>query len=435
MDYLTYCSRKSVVCGRKKYVKQRKNKIVMKKMMKTIILCLVCLLPSVAMAQSDTVSTKKVYNRGWYAGLQGGVAYGVNTFSSFGNDKTNTGWTGGIYVGYIFNSLISLEANASLGQMTLSERECCNERGYFLGTDWKRYKYVPAGMAGYYYSDLESDVFMQRYGLKLNFNVLGLFNRTRDSRWRFELSPAVYAVGTNADISQKENGEAVAEDVDNWHIGLGGSAALSFAITNNLNLGIYGGCTFLTGPKVMDGMPELHHDNYIVDGGLRLAWHFGAKRQVKQPVETAPVVIIEHKVDTVYIPQPVKEPVVEEVKEIVVKDEDETDPTTLDERFPIVYFRFNSIWVDPKERKKIREIADLMRNNKDMRVKITGWGCKIGGEEVNKRVSLQRAKAVKTELVRLMIPASRIEVEGLGIKHDVQKNSDARITTTREIKK
>lgn len=405
----------------------------MKKTIKSFFVCLLCLLPTLASAQSDSIAMEKVYNRGWYVGAQGGTAFGVNTFSSFADDKTRLGWTAGLYGGYIFNSLISLEANASWGKMTLAERGCCNERGYFLGSDWNRYKYVPAGMAGHYYQDLKSEVFMQRYGLKLNFNLLGLFNKTKDSSWRIELSPAVYAVGTSADVMTKEGDVAVREDIDNWHLGVGGNAAISYAVTKNLNLGIYGGCTFLTGPKVMDGMPELHHDNYIIDGGVRLAWNFGAQRPVKREVET-PIVVIEHKVDTVYVPK-VVEKVVEKTIELTTKDNDVTDPSVLDERFPIIYFSFNSVWIEPNERAKVRAIADLMKANKDMNIKITGWGCKIGGEEVNKRVSRKRAEAVKTLLVRMMVPASRIEIEGLGIKHDVQKNTDARIATTREIGK
>lgn len=405
----------------------------MKKTIKSFIVCLLCLLPALAPAQSDSVAMEKVYDRGWYVGVHGGTAFGVNTFSSFADDKTRLGWTAGLYGGYIFNSLLSVEATASWGKMTLAERGCCNERGYFLGSDWNRYKYVPAGMAGYYYQDLKSEVFMQRYGLKFNFNVLGLFNRTKDSHWRIELSPAVYAVGTSADVMTKEGDVAVGEDVDNWHLGVGGNAAISYAVTNNLNLGIYGGCTFLTGPKVMDGMPELHHDNYIIDGGVRLAWNFGAQRPVKKEVET-PIVVIEHKVDTVYVPK-VVEKIVEKTIELTTKDKDDTDPSVLDERFPIIYFSFNSVWIEPSERAKVRAIADLMKANKDMNIKITGWGCKIGGDEVNKRVSKRRAEAVKTLLVKMMIPASRIDVEGLGIKHDVQKNTDARIATTREIGK
>ena len=406
----------------------------MEKTIKSFIVFLLCLLPSFASAQTDSIETEVVYDRGWYVGAQGGVSFGVNSFSSFANDKTRYGWNGGIFVGYMFNDILSLEASAGLGKFTLAERDCCNERGYFLGSDWNRYKYVLSGMTGHYYKDLASEVFTQRYGLKLNLNVLGLFNRTKDSRWRINLSPAVYAVGTSADIKTLADDEVVREDIDNWHLGVGGSAEVSYAITKHLNLGIYGGVTFLTGPKVMDGMPELHHDNHIIDGGLRLAWNFGATRPVKK---VEPSVVFQTVVDTVYIPQPVVQPVVEQEKvvEVAVKEEDDTDHTALDERFPIVYFSFNSVWIEPKEKSKVREIAAFLKANPDMRVRISGYGCKIGGEEVNKRVSLMRAKAVKTMLVSLLVPASRIEVEGLGIKHDVQKNTDARIVTTREIVK
>ncbi len=78
-------------------------------------------------------------------------------------------------------------------------------------------------------------------------------------------------------------------------------------------------------------------------------------------------------------------------------------------------------------------IADIMKANPEMRVRITGWGDEIGGEEVNKRVSLQRAEAVKRMLGKWLIPAERVEAVGAGIAHDAQSREEARHAATIEI--
>lgn len=422
----------------------------MKRTIKSFVVFLLSLLPAVSFAQADAAETNgspaaaqsdtTVYDRGWYVGAQGGVSFGVNTFSSFANDKTRFGWNGGLFVGYMFNDILSAELSAGFGKMTLAERACCNDRGYFLGSDWNRYKYVLPGMTGHYYNDLTSEVFLQRYGMKLNFNVLGLFNRTKDSRWRLELSPAVYAVGTSADIKTLSDETVVREDISNWHLGVGGSAQISYAITKNLNLGLFGGVTYLTGPNVMDGLPELHHDNHVIDGGIRLTWNFGARRPIKRNI-TAPI-IIKQVVDTVYVPQQTTElPAVQDsvaedsaAQDSVADDENDSE-LVIDERFPLIYFSFNRVFVARSEIYKVKKIAAFLKANPNVRVKVCGYGCKIGGEEANKRVSLMRAQDVKHRLVGMHIPESRIEVEGRGIKHDVQNNSDARIVATIEILK
>ncbi len=76
--------------------------------------------------------------RGWYVGLQGGMPFGVSTFSSFGYDKTRPGWVAGLYGGYRFNNILSAELAAKYGWMSLYEQNCCAGRGYRLGSDSTR---------------------------------------------------------------------------------------------------------------------------------------------------------------------------------------------------------------------------------------------------------------------------------------------------------
>lgn len=139
----------------------------MKKRNYILLLCiLLCAAP--LMAQDASENTKFP---GWYVGLQGGVPFGVSQFSSFGFDKTRAGFSGGVYGGYRFNPVLSLEAQAIFGKMSMSQRDCCISGNYWLGSDGVRYHAPVLGMEGWDYAGLKSSVTTQRYGLQLNADV------------------------------------------------------------------------------------------------------------------------------------------------------------------------------------------------------------------------------------------------------------------------
>lgn len=211
----------------------------------------------------------------WYAGIQGGMPFGVSAMSSFGADRTTPGWSAGIYGGYRFNPVLSLELQAAWVLLTMNRRDCCPD--YWMGTDGFRYEAAVAGMDGWYMSALQSRTFIQRYAAQLNVNLLGFFRATRDSRWSLDLSPHVAAVGTEADFRLTDGKADVLQGSARWHFGAGGNVQASYSFPYGLQLGIYTGMTWLSG-KPMDGTPEhLHKANYVWETGLRLGWSFGAK--------------------------------------------------------------------------------------------------------------------------------------------------------------
>ena len=114
---------------------------------------------------------------------------------------------------------------------------------------------------------------------------------------------------------------------------------------------------------------------------------------------------------------------------------EETALTEQEEKvqYPIVYFAFNSTQLAESEYYKIQEIADKMKANNSISIRITGWCDPIGSQDVNRRISLLRAKTIMNALEMLQIPTERIEIVGGGIKHDAPNNTEARITTIEEI--
>ena len=217
----------------------------------------------------------------WYGGFEGGVPFGVSTFSSFGADKTRAGYALGLFGGYRFNSVLSAELSAKWGKTNLSARDCCTEGGYWLGADGVTYHAPVAGFGGADYADLKSTVKLQQYGLRLNVNLLGLFRSLRDSRWKLELSPMIAAVGTKADVKTIEECKSIISDKSRWHLGAGGNLQASYAVTDRLSLGLYSGITCLTG-KGMDGVSEHIHDgNLLWESGVRIGWTFSKRKEVK----------------------------------------------------------------------------------------------------------------------------------------------------------
>lgn len=209
----------------------------------------------------------------WYVGVQGGVPFAVSAYTAFGSDKTRAGWSAGIYGGYRFNSVLSVELQAAFGHANLASRSCCPD--YWIGADGSLYEGNVAGGTGWNWHDLKSRVSMQRYGVQLNVNVLGFFNRTKDSRWTLQVSPLLMAYGTQADLQSIASGQTVYEGGTRWHLGVGGNLQAGYALTEHINIGIYTGLTHLTG-KPLDGTPEyLHKENFIWESGLRLGWYFG----------------------------------------------------------------------------------------------------------------------------------------------------------------
>ena len=235
---------------------------------------------SLAAAQSitgspvtETAATNPAAFR--YAGIQGGMPFGISAMSSFGADRTTPGWSAGIYGGYRFNPVLSLELQASWGRLVMNRRDCCPD--YWTGTDGNRYEAAVAGMDGWYMSALRSHTFVQRYAAQLNVNLLGFFRSTRDSRWSLDLSPHIAAIGTESDFRLVDGSTDVLQGGTRWHLGAGGNMQASYTFPIGLQIGVYTGMTYLTG-KPLDGTPRhLHKANCIWESGLRLGWSFGSK--------------------------------------------------------------------------------------------------------------------------------------------------------------
>ena len=383
-------------------------------------------------AKAEVKEDGKTGLQGWYIGVEGGMPFGFSTFSSFGHDKTRLGWAAGLYGGYRFNSIFSAELTAKYGEMNLSAQDCCVERNYWLGSDGVLYKAGVLGMDSWEYANLKSHVRMGRYGARVNVHLLGLFHQTADSRWDLAVSPHIYAVTTKADIQTISDDAKVMNGSTNWHLGYGADLQVGYQLTSCLKLGIYSGLTRLTGER-MDGMPEhLHKNNFVWESGVRLGINLSKKKNKIAETPSVPQKEVLQK--EVLQQEPTSSENVNQ-KETVDKAETKVAEQDIKESakvtFPVIYFTFNSIDIQQNEETKLNAILKTLKENPNMKVTVTGWCDTKGSVAVNKRISRQRAEAVKTWLAKNGIEANRITAIGNG-SDDTQDADKARRVETKD---
>ena len=368
-------------------------------------------------------------SKGWYLGVDGGLPFGLSTFSSFGHDKTHLGWAAGIYGGYRFNPIFSAELSARYGEVNLSAQDCCVERNYWLGSDGMLYKASVLGMDSWEYAQLKSHVRMGWYGARVHVNLLGLLRNTAHSRWTVAVSPHLYAVTTCADIQTLADNAEVMKGSTRWHLGYGASLRAGYQLTSNLNLGIYSGLTRLSGER-MDGMPEhLHKNNFVWESGIRLGFSFTkAKKRKMMETSTIPQPEVQQQLTT-----PEENTQQQETAEKADKAENKVAEQDIAEtpevKFPVIYFDFNRIAINPKEQSKLNEILHILKENPDMKVTVTGWCDTRGSVAVNRRISRQRAETLKAWLVKKGIAASRISAAGKGSDGSREAQKARRVET------
>lgn len=383
---------------------------------------------SFSFAKAEASDSNLPDSKGWYLGVDGGLPFGLSTFSSFGHDKTHLGWTTGIYGGYRFNPIFSAELSARYGEVNLSAQDCCVERNYWLGSDGMLYKASVLGMDSWEYAQLKSHVRMGWYGARVHVNLLGLLRNTAHSRWTIAVSPHLYAVTTCADIQTLADHAEVMKGSTRWHLGYGVSLQAGYQLTSNLNLGIYSGLTRLSGER-MDGMPEhLHKNNFVWESGIRLGISFSKKKNKIVETPSVPQTEVLHQ-DTILsenVNQKEKETVDKAETKVVEQDIKEPVKVT----FPVIYFSFNRITIRPSEVSKLKSILHILKENPEMKVTVTGWCDTKGSVAVNRRISRQRAQALKTWLVKRGIAASRISVVGKGSDGSREAPKARRVETT-----
>ncbi|OYT17280.1 MAG: hypothetical protein B7C24_03565 [Bacteroidetes bacterium 4572_77] len=88
-----------------------------------------------------------------------------------------------------------------------------------------------------------------------------------------------------------------------------------------------------------------------------------------------------------------------------------------------IYFAFNSTYITPAMQRDIATMAQVLKENKDLKLKIVGNSSNIGSPEYNKQLSLKRAEGVYALLTdEFGISADRLSMENKGLDDPLAKN-------------
>lgn len=164
------------------------------------------------------------------------------------------------------------------------------------------------------------------------------------------------------------------------------------------------------------------------ESGIRLGISFSKKKNKIVETPSVPQTEVLHQ-DTILsenVNQKEKETVDKAETKVVEQDIKEPVKVT----FPVIYFSFNRITIRPSEVSKLKSILHILKENPEMKVTVTGWCDTRGSVAVNRRISRQRAQALKTWLVKRGIAASRISVVGKGSDASRTAPKARRVETT-----
>ncbi len=337
------------------------------------------------------------YNGQWYIGKDGGIPFGVSSFSSFGSGNNKLGWSAGMYGGYYFNTAFGLEAYMLTGKVKLTSQSQYNI--FWLGKNDYVYIKQPSDLVGWRYDNLKGTVKMQIYGVRGNINILGLFNETKASRWMVGLLPQIALVGTKASFRTVDTNTKVIKHKTEWHMGVGGNLTVVYKIAKHWSLGIYSGITYLTG-KSLDSTPKFaNRDNYIWDSGVRINFIFSHKPRVIKKAEKY-IGVIE---DALHI-----EPVYRE--ETIVEDNNGNLQAIQVKEFPAITFPKNSVMIEHNQAYKINRMVRVLKKNPNAQILISGYADDADNLEQNIRRAKLRSQTVKRQLMSSNIKEELIQI-------------------------
>jgi len=103
---------------------------------------------------------------------------------------------------------------------------------------------------------------------------------------------------------------------------------------------------------------------------------------------------------------------------VQAKAQPDAKPTIMEH----LYFAKNSAEILPKSEGELIKLVNLMNNTPTMQIRVDGHTDESGTEDMNKKLSLQRAQAVVNFLVMFDVDATRMTYNGFGSTKPLAKN-------------
>ena len=392
----------------------------MKKLILTIALTLPLLIPGSALAQNYTQDIQqKDYQRNfynnysrWSIGVDAGISAVWGDLRSFSDDKTYIGGLFGINAAYQFTPTVGLRFSASYGFDKAGATS--KNKDFLIAPDGFTYNGPdPAPANAILYSQIYSKIKLLQFGLNTEININNLLAGNRNignRRWTFLVNPGVYLQYFKPalyfkDGGQKFNSSALHYD---WNFGLGGDAAIRFKASKVIDLQLKGGAIWVLNKK-FDGISsatnrELNGTSFVQAG---IIFKIGARRHNDHLLYASTGRYV-RKVFATEVREVlrIEEKIVEKPVERIVTVEVGVQEMP---KMPAVYFERGSAVIDQtKYALELREIITTLKKFPNEKVEIWGYADHTGGTEVNDKITLGRAEALRDYLISQGIDRSRI---------------------------
>lgn len=381
---------------------------------RTILSLLLVLAPMVAGAQAF-----EPVDNPWYAGAGLGTSFGQCTFRSITEYGAHWGLQGGVFGGYRFNRLLSVEAGFRLGTQKQSSLDCCT---YWLSEDNVRYLSPVVGETGWYYHDVVNSTGWGKFAIQANADLLSLVTAP-DCKWSLNAGPQIGAVTTKTKLITPD--KEIQYDRQ-WHLGLGGQASVGYQISESIGASLYGGITCLTGDR-FDNLPEhAHRSNLIWDAGVKLAFHFGGARSGRADNVVDPYTNpVDEEAARLAAEQAERERLAAEEAERLAREQAERERLEREARekaereaaekeaafntpIPTVYFTNNSAIIERRYQNSLNEALKILRKYPDFNIEIHAYCSKRGTKEHNDELSRIRMNEVRNWFLKRGIDESRL---------------------------
>lgn len=357
----------------------------------------------------------------WTIGLNGGMSAMFGDFSTFSDDKFYPAPIGSVSVGYQMNPTIGFTIEGYYSHNKLGARS--GNKDYYLNTNGYRADGATDPLEGgtfLKYGDLYSNVtlWQGRFGMDINLsNVFGGNRAERMRRWTVVFTPSYYLQYYRPRVYRKSDDARYTSRDLFYQVsnGAGAELALRLRASKIVDFQLKGGGVYGFNKK-FDGIAGDSKNNILAYMQLGVVFKINGKTKRDNIIYAAtpafvPVMDLgghdckrQAKADTVYVDRPVEREVVKEV----VKYE---------AVLPSIGFVRGSSKIDEeKYALQLQTIVKYLKENPNMNIEITGWADKTGSDEVNERITNERAENLRDYLVANGISANRIiNVSGKGV--------------------
>lgn len=352
----------------------------------------------------------------WSVGANIGLPFFAGDFQSNAFDKLHWGISADLQAGYQFTPVVGVRANLGYAQGRAGAKDF--EQEYWLDPfGWGDYRVEPLA-SSMQYKDLYSKVRAVTFSLHADINLNNLIRPVPVGRrrWTVSVSPGIYFQKFYPDVRTAAGGHRFAtEHFNPLTVSVGGEAMLRWKAGRAIDLQARYGISWIH-RNVFDGVATYRprdNQNFMTHFSVGVVWKIGARHKKKDHLMYAARYIPprpQPRIDTV---------VVRMEPQIVVQERTVVQPVEKPVWYylPTIHFDRGSAEIDTERfASQLDAIVRLLAGAPETTVHIRAYADRSGSEQVNLRLSGERAEALRNYLIgRGIAPQRIVSVEGRGV--------------------